>query len=438
MSVRTEINRISGAKDALVASIGNKGVAIPNGTKIDGLSPYVDAIATPKLQSKTVSPSTSSQTVKPDSSYNGLSQVTVNAMPSGNCTISGGALSGGSAVTPTVTLSNGSDTNMSNITAGAKDTTNYPYYFKVSGASSSGSSTVYRAAVTDTHTAGYIPNKSTTNVISAASKTVTVNAGSGSNYVGLKAGSCTVAGGGLTAGGGSVSGTGVNIDLTEKTDSSGGGYYVKVTGSGSVSRAAITDTHTAGYIPAKATTTVSSSTSLSSNTATKYYKIETETKTVTPGMSGSTVWPSEGKLLSSVSVKGDGNLIPAKIKKGETIFGVTGEYEGEGGSLGTDTCTVRLYVGTQAYWHPEDRVNVFYKAYENGRWRVKYIETDATASNYVTLNNIICGSEFFVYTEMCSYIDPGEYELFSDEYRHCLICPNAKGQTITINMWEAS
>ena len=346
MSVRTEINRISGAKDALVASIGNKGVAIPNGTKIDGLSPYVDAIATPKLQSKTVSPSTSSQTVKPDSSYNGLSQVTVNAMPSGSCTVAGGALSGGSAVTPTVTLSKGDDGNMSNITVGAKDTTNYPYYLKISGTSSSGSSTVYRAAVTDTHTAGYIPNKSATNVISATSKTVTVNAGSGSSYVGLKAGSCTVAGGGLTAGGGSVSGTGVKINITEKSDANDGGYYVKVTGSGNVSRGAITDTHTAGYIPAKATTNVSNATSLWSNTATKYYKIETETKTVTPGMSGITVFPSDGKLLSYVNVTGDGNLIPAKIKKGETIFGVTGEYEGEGGSLGTDTCTIRLGLST--------------------------------------------------------------------------------------------
>ena len=38
----------------------------------------------PKLQTKTVSPSISSQNVAPDSGYDGLSRVTVNAMPTGS------------------------------------------------------------------------------------------------------------------------------------------------------------------------------------------------------------------------------------------------------------------------------------------------------------------------------------------------------------------
>lgn len=53
-----------------------------DGTKVTGT--YVPQTCV--LQSKTVSPSTSQQTVSPDSGYDGLSSVTVNAMPSGTAT----------------------------------------------------------------------------------------------------------------------------------------------------------------------------------------------------------------------------------------------------------------------------------------------------------------------------------------------------------------
>ena len=49
------------------------------GLKVTGTA----TVRTPTLQSKTVSPSTSQQIITPDSGYDGLSQITVNAMPSG-------------------------------------------------------------------------------------------------------------------------------------------------------------------------------------------------------------------------------------------------------------------------------------------------------------------------------------------------------------------
>lgn len=47
----------------------------------DNFPSAISGIVTPVLQSKTVSPSTSPQTIKPDTGYNGLSAVTVSAVP---------------------------------------------------------------------------------------------------------------------------------------------------------------------------------------------------------------------------------------------------------------------------------------------------------------------------------------------------------------------
>ena len=83
MSVADEITRIQGAKAALKTSIEAKGVTVPSSALIDDYPDYVDAIqqgSAPSLQSKSVTPSTSQQTVQADQAYDGLDTVTVAAV----------------------------------------------------------------------------------------------------------------------------------------------------------------------------------------------------------------------------------------------------------------------------------------------------------------------------------------------------------------------
>lgn len=73
----------------------------------------------------------------------------------------------------------------------------------------------------------------------------------------------------------------------------------------------------------------------------KYAKVAvpTQTKTVTPGAESKTVMPDTGKLLSSVTVDGDSNLVASNIKNGVTIFGVVGTLESGITPSGTKTIT---------------------------------------------------------------------------------------------------
>lgn len=45
MSVKSEIDRIAGAKSDIATAITNKGVTVPSGTKLDGMASLIDSIS---------------------------------------------------------------------------------------------------------------------------------------------------------------------------------------------------------------------------------------------------------------------------------------------------------------------------------------------------------------------------------------------------------
>lgn len=83
MSIASEISRLQTAKTDIKTAIEAKGVTVPSSAKIDVFDDYIAQIPTGgSYQSKTISPTESSQTVSPDSGYDALSSVTVNAISS--------------------------------------------------------------------------------------------------------------------------------------------------------------------------------------------------------------------------------------------------------------------------------------------------------------------------------------------------------------------
>lgn len=82
MSIASQITRLQNIKTAIRNALVNKGVSGASTHDMDDFATDIASIPSGgTYQSKTVSPSTSSQTVVPDTGYDALSSVTVNAAP---------------------------------------------------------------------------------------------------------------------------------------------------------------------------------------------------------------------------------------------------------------------------------------------------------------------------------------------------------------------
>ena len=168
-----------------------------------------------------------------------------------------------------VTLATGTDSNMTNTNLGAKDTTNYPYYFKINGSTPaiSGKTKATRAAATYTNSAGVIEAHSATQIWASSyvEPTVSVNAASGSTYFSLKKATMTVAGTNTVSPTASVAGSNATLNTTNN------GISVTATGGGTASVTATATTNVAGFAPAS-TQLGSATLNAASNTttATKY------------------------------------------------------------------------------------------------------------------------------------------------------------------------
>lgn len=76
--------------------------------------------------------------------------------------------------------------------------------------------------------------------------------------------------------------------------------------------------------------------------------VPTEEKTITPSALSQEITPTENKFLSKVTVSGDADLTAENVKSGVTIFGVEGSYTSDANAIASDILTGKTaYVNGQ-------------------------------------------------------------------------------------------
>ena len=354
MSIASEISRIAGNVADSLDAVAAKGVTVPAGSTSDDLPGLIAQITggggmtvietqdshggtivtitgeEVTLQSKTATPTTSSQTIQPDEGYTGLSQVTVGAIPSqyivptGNKAITANGTGidvaqyatvsvavpapnlQSKSATPsetaqTIEADSGYD-GLSSVSVGAISST-----YVGSGITRRSSTDLTASGATVTVPAGYYASQATKSVASGTEGTPTATKGTVSDHSVSVTPSVTNTAGYIS--GGTKTGTAVTVAASElvsgtKTISASGTTDVTNYASASVAAGSAT-------APASISGT-SASVSTGTNTLTL-----TKTVSVTPSVSAGyvssgTAGNSSVSLTASVTTKAAATITPTK------------------------------------------------------------------------------------------------------------------------------
>ena len=422
----TEISNVIGeitqTRDDIAQIIRDRGSYIAPNTKLKELVPYVRSMAQQELEEGFVTPTTRAIDMYPSEGYVGFSKVTVDAIPfqredkdvkvdgatvnipygyfkspvqksvaSGSATTPSDTItvtntvtidanglivataSGSKSITPTVTagyVSNGTAGTVSASGAGRMQLTKRT------------SSDLTVSGATVTAPAGYYPNAASTTIPATMPPTITFTAEADDEESEIHVRATATQSAGYVTGGSTYNDVFPKLTVSGDTATMecNGAQITRRVASATQATPSITVSST-GLITASATQTEGY---VSAGTESTTKQLTTQAgKTITPTTSNQTAVASGRYTTGAITVKGDSNLVAGNIKKGVSIFGVTGTYEGSGGA-GIATCNVTITFGASV-----GGVRVVATTFASGAFGTF---NQYKSSGTFTLENVVCGS----------------------------------------------